>query len=170
MGADSLSLARGRYLIFHLADRNYAIPSRCVEEIVPMAELSPVPGAPSFLPGFLDVGGELVAVISMRRLFGMSDRERELYSPLVLLKAMPQRLALEIDGVTRIADIDGADLVSLTEGNSLNDCAFAIARLDGCAVVILSPERLLLDEEEKRVFELAEQARQRLSEVELVTA
>jgi purine-binding chemotaxis protein CheW len=170
MGADSISTLRGRYLIFHLADRTYAVPAWCVEEIVPMAELFPVPGAPSFLAGFLDVGGQLVAVISMRRLLGMPYREPELYTPLLILKALPQQVALEIDGVTRIVEIDDEDLIPVTEGSSLNDCASAVVRLDGDTIVLLSPERILLEEERTRIAELAVSTRQRLAEVQTVTA
>ena len=170
MGADSISPLRGRYLIFHLEDRAYAIPTGRVEEIVPMAELLAVPGAPAFLAGFLDVGGQLVTVISLRRLLGMPDRERELYTPLVILKASLQQIALEIDGVSQIVDICDDELVSVNEGCSLNDCASAVARLDGQSVVLLSPERLLLEQERRRVAELAELARQRLAEVEAATA
>jgi purine-binding chemotaxis protein CheW len=170
MGADSITTLRGRYLIFHLADRTYAVPTRCVEEIVPMAELFPVPGAPSFLAGFLDVGGQLVAVISMRRLFGMPDHKPELYTPLLILKALPRQVALEIDGVTRIVEIDDDDLIPVTEGSSLNICASAVVRLDGDTIVLLSPERILLEEERKRLAELAESTRQRLAEVQTVPA
>lgn len=161
---------RGRYLIFYLAERTYAVPIACIEEIVPMTELSPVPGAPSFLSGFLEVGGEPVAVISMRRLFGLPEGEREMYTPLVILKAATQKIALEIDGVTRIVDVDADDLIPVTEGCSLNNCASAVARVDGQAVVLLSPERILLEQESKRVAELGELARKRLAEIETGTA
>lgn len=169
MGADPISPMRGRCLIFHLEDRIYGIPIKCVEEIVPMAELSTVPGAPAFLAGFLDVGGQLVAVISLRRLLGMPDRERELYTPLVILKALPQQVALEIDGVSRIVDIDVEEAVPIAEKYSLNDCATAVIRLDEQAVLLLSPERILLEQELRRVTELAELTRQRLAVVETVT-
>jgi chemotaxis signal transduction protein len=105
MGADSISPVRGRYLIFQLADGTYAVPTRCVEEIVPMAVLSTLYGAPSVLSGFLDVGGQLVAEISMRRPLGMPDRTRELYTTLVIVTALPHKVALESDGVSRIAGI-----------------------------------------------------------------
>jgi purine-binding chemotaxis protein CheW len=126
MGADSISPLRGRYLIFHLADRAYAVPTRCIEEIVPMAELSQVPGAPDFLAGFLDVGGQLVAVISLRRLLGMPDRVRELYTPLVILKASPQQIALEIDGVSQIVDIGDDELIP--DSTRDRDCSPSVCR------------------------------------------
>jgi chemotaxis signal transduction protein len=100
----------------------------------------------------------------------MPGHERELYTPLVILKASPLKIALEVDSVSRIAEIDPQDLIPVTDGCSLNDCASAVARLDGQAVVLLSPQRILLEQEHRRVAELAELARQRLAEAEVVTA
>jgi chemotaxis signal transduction protein len=170
MGAEFLSLYCGKYLIFHLSDSAYAVATTCVEEIVPMAELIPVPGSPNFLTGFLNVGGDTFGAISMRRLFGMADQERQLYTPLIILKGLTMNIALEVDEVARVVDIGVDDLVSNAEGSSLNDCAVAVARIEGHAVVVLSPERLLLHQEQKRVTEMADLAQQRLAELELETA
>jgi purine-binding chemotaxis protein CheW len=170
MRADSVSQGCGRYLIFQLLDRTYAVPTRFVEEIIPMAELFFVPGSPAFIAGFLNLGGQPIAVISMRCLLGMPDLERELYTPLVILKALPYQLALEVDDVTRVVEIMGDDWMPLADECSLNNCASAIARLDDQAVVLLSPERILLEQERRRVIELAELARQRLVEIETVPA
>ena len=169
MGADSITTLRGRCLIFHLADRTYGLPTKCIEEIVPMAELTTMPGAPAFLAGFLGMGGQLVAVISLRRLLGMPDRERELYTPLVILRALPQQIAIEIDGVTRIVDFSDVEVVPIAGKCSLNDCATAVIRLDGQSILLLSPERILLEQELRRVAELAELTRQRLAMVETVS-
>jgi purine-binding chemotaxis protein CheW len=162
MGAGAL--LRERYLVFHLEDRTYCVSTTCVEEIVPMAELIRVPSAPAFLLGFLDVGGQLVAVISLRQLMGMAEREPDLYTPLVILKTTSQPIALEVDGVTRIIKLGEDELIPLSEGCSLNHCATAVARLDGAPVVVLAPERLVLHEEQRRVAELAALAKTRLDE------
>jgi len=170
MGADSTFAVRRGCLLFRLAEQTYALPGECVEEIVPMAELSSAPGAPSFLSGFLEVAGRLVAVISLRRLWKLPDRARELYTPIVILKSSPRAWAIEVDAVTQIVEMHGHDLVPIADGCSLNDCAVAIARVEGSSVVLLSPDRILLEQEQKGVAELSELVRQRLAEMELVTA
>ncbi|HVT28020.1 MAG TPA: chemotaxis protein CheW [Lacipirellulaceae bacterium] len=170
MGAEKIQSRRGRYLIFHLSERTYAISIRNVSEVLAETELSWVPGSPSFLTGFLNVGEELIAVISLRRLWGIPDRERELYSPLILLRSESQQVALEVDRVSRIVDIADEDLVGVSEGSALNDSAISIARVDGTNVVLLSPSRLLLEEERRRIAELTELAQRRLTAAEGVTA
>jgi purine-binding chemotaxis protein CheW len=163
------STTHDNVLLFSLSERVYAIPTKHVAEIVPMAELAQVPGSPNFLSGFLNVGGQLIAVVSLSRLFGLPDRERHLYSPLIILKSVPDRLALEVDTGLRIAEIAREDLMPLTEATSLNNCASAIVRVDGSSVVVLSVDHLLLEQERKRVAELARLAGRRLDQMESVT-
>lgn len=170
MGADVSSSLRGRYLIFHLADQAYAIPIAAVEEIVPMAELAQVAGGPSYVAGFLNVGGELIAVVSLRRLFKLADKNRELYTPLVILKSAPRCIALEVDAVQEIADVAHQDAIALGEGSVLNDFALAAVRRAGTTILLLSPERLFLDEERRRLAELSGLASERRASAEAVTA
>ena len=158
------------FLVFGLSDRAYAIPISYVAEIAPMAELSQVPGSPNFLSGFLNVAGQLIGVVSLRRLFGLPDRERHLYSPLVLLKTLPQPIALEVDTGLQIARIRSDEMMPLDEASSVNNCATAVVRIDGSSVVVLSVDQLLLEQERKRVAELAHLAGQRLDHMDLVTA
>jgi purine-binding chemotaxis protein CheW len=170
MGADISSGLCGRYLIFHLAEQTYAVPIAAVEEIVPMAELAQVAGAPPFLAGFLDVAGHLVAVVSLRRLFALSDKPRELYTPIIILKAAARRIALEVDEVREIAAIADEDAIVLEGGCMFNDVASAAARLQGVTVLLLAPERLLLEEEHRRLQALSEMAGDRLAAVEAASA
>jgi purine-binding chemotaxis protein CheW len=169
MGADTATTLRGRYLIFHLAEQAYAVPAPAVEEIVPMAELVHVAAAPSFLSGFLNVGGCPVAVISLRRLFGLAERPPELYTPLVILKDAGQQVAIEVDDVQEVAWLTGDDAVALGDDCALNGFATAAARLKGKPVLLLSPDRLLLEQEKRRVAELAEMAGKRLAAMQECT-
>jgi purine-binding chemotaxis protein CheW len=166
MGAASVFPFRRRYVIFHLADRNYALPLDCVEEIAPMAELSTVPGSPSLLSGFLNIGGRLIPVVSLRRLWRMPDREPELYTPLLALQGTQRQIALEIDGVTRVVEIDPASLTPIDDGSSANNCATHIINMDERPVVLLAPERILMEEERQRLAELGELAQQRIAQLE----
>jgi purine-binding chemotaxis protein CheW len=170
MVAASATSARGLYVVFHVAAQSYSLPVASVQEIVPMAELSQVPGSPAFLRGFLNMDGKLVGVVSVRRLLSVDDRDPALYTPLVILKSSSQPIALEVDQVSQIVDLTDETLLPLADNAAFNGCATAVARLDGSSVLVLSPERILLDQEQRRVAELANVERQRLLALEMVTA
>jgi purine-binding chemotaxis protein CheW len=166
MRSAPVSALCGRYIVFSVADQSYAIPLASVQEVVPIAELTHPPGAPALLAGFLDISGQLVAVVSLRRLWGMADQEPELYTPLIVLKATIGRLAFWVDRVAQIVALGEHDLISMDDVCSFNECAVATARVDGNSVVVLSPQRVLLKQEQSRFAQLADFERQRLLSLE----
>ena len=148
-------------LLLDAAGQSYALPLPEIETILPMAQLSRAPGMPSLLAGFLNLAGVAVPVVRLSRLFGQPDVEPGLYTPLVILRCTQPRLALWVDRVRRIVGASEYVPVSVPETTSLNNCATALVKLDGEVALLLSSERLLLEQEARRLAELtaAEQAR-----------
>ncbi len=60
---------------FGLAGERYAVETRHVHEVVRAAEFTPVPGAPDFLTGLINLRGDILAVFDLRRFFGAADRD-----------------------------------------------------------------------------------------------
>jgi purine-binding chemotaxis protein CheW len=158
--ADNAALLHGtihKVLIFGLGDQDYGIELEAVSEILPMPTLSRPPGVPPILAGFLDLGGVAVAALRLGILFGYSPREPELYTPLILLRSPGPPLALLVDAVKGIASIDTLSVVPFFE----NDCADGLVTVADRSVIVLSSHRLLREQEQRRISELAavEQAR-----------
>ncbi len=59
---------------FLLAYEKYAIESSYVREIYPLKELTPVPCTPTFVLGIINVRGEIVSVIDMKKFFDLPER------------------------------------------------------------------------------------------------
>jgi purine-binding chemotaxis protein CheW len=59
---------------FLLAYEKYGIESSYVREIYPLRELTPVPCTPPFVPGIINVRGEIVSVIDMKKFFDLPER------------------------------------------------------------------------------------------------
>jgi len=66
--ADVLEVA-----IFTLANERYAIETHHIREVARFREFTPVPGAPDFLVGLLNLRGEILAVFDLRKFFGVAD-------------------------------------------------------------------------------------------------
>jgi purine-binding chemotaxis protein CheW len=56
---------------FQLADENYAIESKWIKEVYPLKDLTPVPCTPAFIFGIINVRGQILAVIDLRRFFDL---------------------------------------------------------------------------------------------------
>jgi purine-binding chemotaxis protein CheW len=61
-------------LTFALGDEPYAIETRYVRRVVRLEDvtLTPIPGTPEVLTGVINMGGEILAVFDLGRLFGLS--------------------------------------------------------------------------------------------------
>lgn len=66
---------------FSLAYENYGIESSFVREVFPLTDLTPLPCTPSFVLGIINVRGEIVSVVDLKKFFdlpheGLTDLNR----------------------------------------------------------------------------------------------
>jgi len=59
---------------FLLASEYYGIESRYIREVYPIRDYTPLPGTPSFVLGLINVRGQIVSVIDMKKFFDLHDR------------------------------------------------------------------------------------------------
>ncbi|CAH0286470.1 Chemotaxis protein CheW [Massilia sp. Bi118] len=139
-----------KVLVFHIGRERYALPLAAVLRVLPVARLKPLPGAPHYVPGLLDLHGEPVPVIDLSRLAG-SPPDAIRYDTRILLLDVPalgkpRRLGLKAEHVAGVADIDAA----LREGGVAAAPwlgAVAPGGAEGGGMLqLIAPERLLAPE------------------------
>ncbi len=59
---------------FSLANERYAFETRHIREVIRFTDFTPIPGAPDFLVGLLNLRGEILAVFDLRKFFGVADK------------------------------------------------------------------------------------------------
>lgn len=62
-------------VVFRLDEQLYALPLAVVERVVRAVEITPLPKAPSIVLGVIDVEGQVLPVLNIRRRFQLSERE-----------------------------------------------------------------------------------------------
>jgi purine-binding chemotaxis protein CheW len=156
---------RQALVVFHLGQQAYAVPIDDVREIVPMARLSRPVGAPPLLAGLLAIGGQAIPAIHLSRLLEVPDSRPGLYTPLLILRAADHLLALVVERVSRIATVAEEAILPVRDNHSFNDCTIGIVNLDGQNVLLLSADRILLEQERECLFELESRKRERLNQL-----
>lgn len=59
-----------QWVTFSLADETYGINVMQVQEVLKMTEIAPVPGAPDYVLGIINLRGNVVTVVDTRKRFG----------------------------------------------------------------------------------------------------
>ncbi len=99
-------------VVFGLAEERYAIEARHVREVVRLIELTPLPGAPEFLPGVTNLRGQILAVIDLRKFFGAAPRGLSDLSRLVVLGAGRPEFGILADTVHEVAALVEAQILN----------------------------------------------------------
>ena len=153
-------------LVFEIAGDSFAIPLDAVREILPLPLLSHPPGIPSFLEGFLNLGGQAVPVLNPARLFRLQGPASGPYSHLIVLEKTGTPLALLADRAAGATEVPKESVMPVGQSFSFNDCLEGDTRIGGRTVHMLSVEKLLLEEERRRIAELQAMEQERLRELE----
>jgi purine-binding chemotaxis protein CheW len=90
---------------FRVGEEEYVIDLRRIREIVQPLAVTPVPGAPECLEGVVDLRGEVVPLVDVRRRLGLPARTPGARPKMLIVNVAGRGLALLVDGVTEVVRI-----------------------------------------------------------------
>ncbi|HVG47525.1 MAG TPA: chemotaxis protein CheW, partial [Rubellimicrobium sp.] len=133
--------------IFTLADADYGLPVATVEEVARMPEtLSRLPHAPRFVEGLINLRGQALPVIDLRRRLDLPPRPRTGRERILVIAIDGARTGFLVDTVKEIARLPASSIESapeLAEGQSSVVTRVANLAETGRMILLLDPARLL---------------------------
>ena len=130
---------------FVLAYERYAVETRYVREVEPLDNLTPLPGTPAFVLGIVNVRGEILSVIDLRKFFELPEKGLTDLNKVIVLESENMLFGILADAVAGVRRIPVADIQpTLPTLTGIRE-----AYLKGVTpgrMVILDAEKLLTDE------------------------
>jgi len=97
---------------FRLDEEIYGINVMLVQEVLRVTEIAPVPGAPSYVVGIINLRGNVVTVIDTRMRFGLPPREIDDSTRIVVIEAEKQTVGIIVDSVSEVVDVYSNEIES----------------------------------------------------------
>jgi purine-binding chemotaxis protein CheW len=97
------------YVLFKVANAEYALPAADVLHMESYAGATHVPGAPTYVTGLMQIRRRVVPVVDLRRRFGLPDVAPTLDSRVVVVQAGERAIGLLADSAREVKNIDPAD-------------------------------------------------------------
>lgn len=91
-----------QWVTFRLEDETYGINVMQVQEVLRYSEIAPVPGAPSYVLGIINLRGNVVTVIDTRQRFGLPSAEVTDNTRIVIIEADKQVVGILVDSVAEV--------------------------------------------------------------------
>lgn len=102
-------------LLLTVAGQTYALHLDAVDRVLRMVEVTPLPQAPNVVEGIINIQGEVVPVVSIRRRLGLAHRAVGLSDSLVIVRVHSRRVAIAAESVLGVIERATDDVVSTDE-------------------------------------------------------
>lgn len=138
---------------FSLAKEIYGLQLQEVREIIMVGLVTPVPRAPSFILGVLNLRGEIIPVIDLRARFGLEHQDTTDLTRIIVTPIADVYTGLIVDSVTEVKKIDKKLLDPPPQVTSVGANAYItqVARTASGVVFLLDLQQLLTDSENRQL-------------------
>jgi len=141
---DPMQLA-GRFSTFYVADLFFGVDVVHVQEVLRLQQMTPVPQAPGVIEGLINLRGQIVTAIDMRRRLGLPLRQGDETPMNIVVRTSDGAVSLLVDEIGEVLEMEAGDY-ELPPQN-LNPAARELIR----GVYKLENELLLILDIEKAV-------------------
>lgn len=146
------ALAASRELplvVFRLGNEAYSLRLHEVREIIMVGNITPIPRAPSFIEGVLNLRGEVMPVIDLRERFGLPRQATTSVSRIVITPIGGVSTGLIVDSVEEVKSVDLRRLEDPPKVSAVGANAFIekVARTDAGVIFLLDVQCLLTEVE-----------------------
>lgn len=137
-------------LVFSLANDELGLDISCVREVLRPQEIHPLPQAPDFIEGVINLRGHIIAVIDLRKRLNVKKIEDRSKMRIIVCKIKRFIVGLVVNSVSEIITLSEENIGPTPEVVSMQieeDFMSGIARLGERIIVILDLENILTKEE-----------------------
>lgn len=99
-----------QWVTFFIGEEKYGVNVMQVQEVLRYTDIAPVPGAPTYVIGIINLRGNVVTVIDTRSRFGMERREPDDSSRIIIIEADKHIFGILVDGVAEVVELSASDI------------------------------------------------------------
>ncbi len=138
-----------QWVTFRLEGETYGINVMQVQEVLRYTEIAPVPGAPDYVLGIINLRGNVVTVIDTRTRFGLPPNEITDNTRIVIIEADKQVIGILVDSVAEVVYLRSSEIDSAPNIGTEESAKFiqGVSNHDDELLILVDLNKLLSDEE-----------------------
>ncbi len=130
---------------FVLGPEHYGIESSHIREIHPLSEFTPLPCTPAFVLGLVNVRGQILSIINVKKLFDLPEKGLTDLNKVIIVRAHRMELGILADAILGVRSIASEELhPSLPTLTGIR--AEYLKGITKDSLVVLDVEKVLADE------------------------
>ncbi len=138
-----------KLVVFRLDGQKYALRLAVVERVIPSLEITPLPKAPAIVLGVINIEGNVIPVVNVRKRLNFKEREMQLADQIIIARTSKRSIALLVDEVTGLLEYEEQGMILPDSVLPNLEYVDGIIKLADGLVLIHDLEKFLSLEEEK---------------------
>ncbi|MDC1347345.1 chemotaxis protein CheW [Glaciecola sp.] len=138
-----------QWVTYRLGDETYGINVMQVQEVLRHTEIAPVPGAPEYVIGIINLRGNVVTVIDTRARFGLPKGEITDNTRIVIIEADEHVVGIMVDSVAEVVYLKSSEIDSAPNVGTEESTKFiqGVSNRDDELLILVDLNRMLNDDE-----------------------
>jgi purine-binding chemotaxis protein CheW len=138
-----------QWVTFRLENESYGINVMQVQEVLRYTEIAPVPGAPPYVLGIINLRGNVVTVIDTRSRFALPNAETTDQTRIVIIEAENQVVGILVDAVAEVVYLRQSEIETTPNVGNDESAKFiqGVCHKNDELLILVDLEKLMSDEE-----------------------
>jgi purine-binding chemotaxis protein CheW len=135
---------------FRVEGEEYGVEVLRVREIIRMTAITRMPNTPAHVEGIINLRGQVIPIISMRKRFGVSDREYSSRTRIIVMDVGGGLTGFIVDAVSEVIRIRGSEIQpppSVVSGGMGQEFITGVINHAERLLVVMDIDRMFSDEE-----------------------
>lgn len=149
-------------VVFVLEKEDFACNISDVREVLKMVRVTPLPRSLDFVEGVINLRGEVIPVLDLRRRFGLQETLRTEKSRIIIVEVESRMVGLIVDSVSEVIRLSNNQIQEAPDhvaGNRTH-LIVGVGKIEERLLIILNLERILTTEEQIALDDLSSAGRQ----------
>lgn len=131
-------------VMFEIENQAYGINIFSLDEIIPMLEVKPIPHGPKFLEGVINLRGEIIPVVDIKKEFGHKRDNYTFETRIIIAGFNSRKVGFIVDGVREIKDLEEDSVYGSVVASEHASFTDGMAKLEiGKLVQLIAIDRIL---------------------------
>ena len=134
---------------FHIGEEEFGVDILAVQEIIRMMQITPVPRAPVYIDGVINLRGKVIPIIDLRRRFGLAPRGHDKNTRIIVIEINNIIVGFVVDAVSEVLRIPASTVEPpppVVAGVE-SDYVSGVGKLQDRLLIMLDLDRLLSSED-----------------------
>jgi purine-binding chemotaxis protein CheW len=131
---------------FYLDREEYGVEVKLVQEIRRLTVITPVPRAPEFIRGVINLRGRIIPVVDLKKKLGLGEVQEGRAARIVVVKIQERLVGMMVDGASQVLKVPVSSVEPAPDEvvEKGGDYIRGVAKLDKRLIILVDLHRILL--------------------------